>query len=540
MKRPTVRILALALALAFASSHALAAEQLLKPVPTPDLSKLSPETRAEVTDLRRLFEEAKANLLGDPLADAFAKLAAVYGRHGFFEPARIALDNAIALSPFDGRYHYLQGVFAQQSGNLPEARKHLARALELDQAYLPIRYRLADVQFKLNDFAAAKQTLGEVATKRTDLAPAPALLGEIAMKEKRHAEAIRYLEQALKADPKATSLHASLADAYAASGDAAKAKAARAKAGPGIAAFSDPLVEGVYTTAGAVDPATRALALAGQGKHAEARQMLDAMLAQDATNASALAAYARVEADAGNTTAARQRAEAALKADANGALPKLAQGIVSETAGQEAQAITYYEQAVRADLKLAEARLLLGNAYMRRQSYPAAAEQYRQVTVANPDDSQGYARLVAAEAMAGRCGNALTTIRSAIAQRAKDGLLNQLFVRLASSCSAATAADKTRALEIAKALYEQRPEPSYGEAYAMALAANGKGKEAVDQQAASMFELAKKNDQAAIARGRTMMDLFETGKTAPLPWIAGHPVYAPGRLVPSVKPMPKA
>lgn len=526
--------LLLASILAAASFAAPAQDALLKPVPTPDASKLPADAQAEIKELRRLFDEAKAALVGPPLADAFAKLGAVYARYGFYDASKAALENAIALSPYDGRYFYLQGVFAQQAKRMPEARKLFQQAYDLDRAYLPIRYRLAEAQLQLNELDAAKQTLAEVAQKRTDLAPAPALLGQIALKQKNWGEAVRQLELALKADPSATSLYGPLADAYAGSGDGKRAQEARAKVGSGIASFADPLVQGVYATA-TVEADGAALALAGSGRHDEARKMLDAALEAAPDNARLLAASARIEADAGNAALARTRADAALAADATGAVPKLARAVVAEISGQESQAVSYYEQAVRADLGSVEARLLLGNAYMRRQAYPAAAEQYRAMVAAAPADGGAYARLAAAETMSGRCGAALETVDAAATAQAKNAGIGHVLVRLASTCAAATAEQKARALATAKALYEQRGNADDSEAYALALAANGKAADAVEYQAAVLFEAAKSNDQAAIARGRTYLQQFEANKAATQPWPPGHPLYTPPRLAPSAK-----
>ena len=278
-----------------------------------------------------------------------------------------------------------------------------------------------------------------------------------------------------------------------------------------------------------------ALALAASGKHAEARKVLDEAIAARKDDPALLAAYARVEADAGRTDAARQRADAAIAAGPQDVHAKLAQGIVAELAGQEPQAATYYEQAVRADLAHPEARLLLGHAYMRRKNYGAAAEQYRALAAATPADPVPWARVAAAEAVAGRCGNALATIGEALRARPQDGTLRQVQARLASTCAGASAADRTAALEVARALYRQVPAAEHAETLALALAANGKAREAVEYQAQALFEAAKRNDTAAARRGQSYMKRFEAGRAATLPWPEGHPYFAPPRLAPSAR-----
>ena len=147
-----------------------------------------------------------------------------------------------------------------------------------------------------------------------------------------------------------------------------------------------------------------------------------------------------------------------------------------------------------------------------------------------------FSRLAAAETAAGRCGDAYTTVKAARVARASDGNLQHVWVRLASTCNAVPAAERAEALRVAEALYKQLPTGAHAEALALALAANGKAKDAVGYQQQMLFEAARQNDQVAAARGQTFMKLFEAGRGATQPWPVGHPLYAPPRLVPSVRP----
>jgi tetratricopeptide (TPR) repeat protein len=508
------------------------AEALIKPVPPPDLSKLSPEAREQVTAMRRDFDAAQLNLVGEAQADSFAQLAAIYARYGLDGAALAALANAIALMPEDGRYEYLTGVLLARSGDMRKAIPHLQRAYALDKNYLPIRYRLGEVALAAGDFAAARPALQDIATKRPELAPAHALLGRMALKDKRYAEAIASLQRALKADPQATSLYAPLADALAANGDAAGAATARKQVGNGEAGFADPLVAGIFEPQ-ASDPVVTALALAAQGRHADARKLLDGALAASPNNVDLLSAYARVEADAGNATGARTRADAALKAGPDAAAALLAMGVVLEVGGQEPLAVGYYEKAVRQDLQSPEARLFLGNAYMRRQQYAAAAEQYRQMAQGGSESGNAIARLAAAQVQAGKCGDALRDVNAILKQRPRDGIAMQTFVRLASTCDKATPVERQMASDYGLALYKQVPSGAHAEALALALAANGKAKDAVDYEAQAMFEAVKANDDAAVARMKPWLESFKANRAVTAPWPSGHPLLQPPRLAAS-------
>lgn len=530
--RPYARMAALCL---LALAQAVSAQALLKPLPAGDLSKLAEPARQDLQRKRAGFDQARISLVGENLGQAYGLLGALYARAGVLDVARAALANATELAPYDGRWQYLLGVFHAQAGDNAGARAAFTRALELDQAYLPIRYRLAQVQVALDDPAGARRTLAEILAKRPELAPAHAIVAEAALKERKYPEAIAGFEQALAIDPRANVLYALLAQARQASGDAKGAAAAKARAGSVTVAFADPLLENIYA-AGTLDPAQIALKYAAQGQVAAARATLDGALATRPGDATLLAAYARVEANAGNLAAARTRADAAVLAAPNDANANLALAIVLETSGQEAQALPYYEKAVRADLKLAEARLLLGNAYLRRQQYAAATEQYRQLTVIAPDDGGAWARLAVSQALAGRCGDALREVNVALRKRPKDGGLLQTFVRLAASCPAATAEEKRMAVDYGKALYAQRPDIAHSEALAMAMAATGQAKDAVDFEAQAIFEAVRARDDAAVARMQPLLQRFKAGQPATQPWPAGHPFVAPPRLAPSAAP----
>lgn len=528
--RPSLRLFALSLLLL---APLVAAQPLLTPLPAGDLSKLPAPAQQELRKARADFDQARVNLIGEGLAQAYVLLGAQYARVGVLDVARVALANATALAPFEGRWFYLSGVFQAQAGDNAGARTALLRALELDQAYLPIRYRLAQVQVALNDTAAARATLAEILAKRPELAPAHAIVAEAALKERQYPEAIAGFERALRIDPNASALYALLAQAKQAQGDAAGAAAARAKAGAVPVAFADPLLDNIYQAA-PPDPVQAALQMAAQGRTAAARSTLDAALTTAPNDPRLLAAYARVEANVGNLAAAKARADAALKAAPNDAGANLAQAIVLESGGQETAAVPYYEKAVRADLKLVEARLLLGNVYLRRQQYAAAAEQYRQMTVLVPDDGGAWARLASSEALAGRCADALREVNTALRARPKDGGLLQTYVRLAATCPAASPEEKQMAVDYGTALYRQRPDIAHSEALAMAMAANGKSKDAVDYEAQAIFEAVRAKDDAAVARMQPLLQRFKAGQAATQPWPAGHPFVAPARLAPSV------
>ena len=198
--------------LAFAAIAAHA-DGTLQPVPTPDTSKMTADAAKKLVADRATIDKAKADLVGPPLAQAYADLGALYARNGFDEAAAVAFYDATQVSPNDGRWFYLRGVIARKLKRNEDARANFQAAFERDKIYLPIRYRLADTLVDLGDTAGARKLLEDAAREHADVPVVFAMLGQLALKQKRYADAIDAINKALKLDPQATGLYAYLADA---------------------------------------------------------------------------------------------------------------------------------------------------------------------------------------------------------------------------------------------------------------------------------------------------------------------------------------
>jgi tetratricopeptide (TPR) repeat protein len=539
--------LALAVAVAFGSTH-LHAEALVKPVPTPDLTKLSPAQADELRKTRETFEKSKIALVGDPLAEAYAILGAAYARNGFADAATIALEDATLLAPKDGRWVYAQGVLARSQKQPAVAQNYFDIALQLNQDYLPIRTTVARGKMDNGDLDGARKLLADYVAKHTDQAMPYAMLGEIALKQKRYAEAVEQTQRALAIDPKATALYATLAEAQAGAGNAQAAADARAKAGNVPPMLVDPLGDGLLGragAAGAAGAATAATPAKGIGdipsllalhQYDAARKLLDAAVAANPKDATLLALYARAEAAAGNLAAANMRADAAIAADRNSALAQLSKGVALEMGNDDAAAQRSYQEAVRLDPKLGEARALLGALLLRTGRAADAAVQYRALVQLDLRDGEHWMQLVGADVVAGQCGSALRDASDLLATDVNNKFVLQLFVRIASTCAQASANERRGALEYGKKLYGENPSAPNGEAYALALAANGKWDDAVKIQQAAMFVLVRNGLKAALTPYREVLQQLQAHNLPDRPWPASAAVYHPLRLAPDVKP----
>jgi tetratricopeptide (TPR) repeat protein len=548
---PTRSLFALAVAAAlFFATPAVRADALVKVVPTPDMARLSASQAEDLRQTRADFDKTKPALAGESLAEAYAMLGAVYAGQRFYDAAEVALEDAVLLAPKDGRWVYAQGVLASAQKRNAVAQNYFDLAFGLNQEYLPIRVAVARSKFDNGDFNGARTLLDDYVAKHDDQAVPYAILGEIALRQKRYPDAIAQTERALALDANATRLYATLADAQAGAGDAKAAAQSRAKAGNGEPVLADPLGQGLLgqapsgAAAAVINPQAKdvdaaALALAAR-QYAAARQHLDNALKRDPNNATLLALYARVEAAAGNLIAAKSRAAAAIAADSNNALAHLSQGVALEMAADDGGAQRAYEQAIRADAKLAEPRLLLGALLMRTGRSDAAIAQFRALVQLDFGNHEGWTRLAAADVVTGKCAAALRDVSDVLAKDADNPFLLQLFVRLASTCPAASADQKRGALQYGAKLYRENATAPVGEAYALALAANGKWDDAVKTQQAAMFILVRNGFRASLPAYREFLQQFQGHRMPDRPWPASAAVFHPTRLAPDPKPVPDA
>ncbi|MBO9664365.1 tetratricopeptide repeat protein [Dokdonella sp.] len=544
-------VLAAGLALALPTLHA---EALLKPVPVPDLSKLPAQKQETLRKEREEFDKVRATLAGDPLAEAYALLAAVYSRNELYAAASVAIEDAVLLAPKDSRWRYLQGIISLGDKNPVGAKSSFENAYALDQNYLPIRTAAANQRIASGDLDGARKMLTEYTAQKQDQAVPYAMLGDIALRQKRYPEAIEQFNHALKLAPDANKLYAQLADAYAGAGDAKAAAEARAKAGNNPPSLYDPLGSGLFgrgaqqaqaqAPSKPADPKTQALndvvVQLSQRQYAAARASLDKALKLAPNDAEILALYGRVEAISGNIPAAESRIAAAIAANGKNAVAHFSQGAVREMAGDDAGAQRGYEEAIRLDPKLLGARVSLGNLLMRSGRYDAAIAQYRAGAELSPASGESWARLVAAEVSAGRCAAGLKDVNGALAKNANDGYLLQLFARLASTCPAASADEKRMALDYAGKAYKSSESPQVGEAYALALAANGKWDEAAATQQGAMFVVLRGGGKSELAGYRETLQLLQAKKLPERPWPANADIYRPARLEPDRGPPPAA
>lgn len=537
--------------------------QSAKPLPNPDLSKLTPDASSAAREARANFDKASVGQSGVALAEMYGDLGALYARVQLVDAAAVAFENAALAAPLDDRWIYLRGVIARGSARPAEARTFFERAVRLNPMFLPARIALSAELLRAGDLDGARSLLNNVLDANRDQPALHAVLGDIAFRQKQYPVAVQHLTEAIRLDPKATNLYAALARVEDAAGNAKAATEARGKAGDVPPRLDDPLLQRVLPLAGAPSPATASTAQsaattdpkqltiseanfsAATGNYDAARAALDKSLKQHPNDLQTLVAYARIEASAGKLDAARARARAAVAADPKSVQAWMIQGLISEMANDDSGARDAYQKALSVDAKAARAQMALGNIALRNGKASDAVTAYRALVTIAPKDIDGWARLLAAESVAGQCAAAVRETSDNATREPRNALLVELHIRAVSTCPAATSAQKQVALAEGQKLYAAATSnlAQVAEAYALALAANGKWTDAAQTQGAAVYEAVRAGDQTAVAQYREFYQRFQAKQMPTRPWADSHPLLKPQRPAPvaakTVAPTPK-
>lgn len=540
--------LALAGALALLSTAALA-QNVIRPVPIPDMSKLPKAEADQLVEMRAEFDKSKPTLAGEQLAKAYSLLSSSYAQAGFYAEADAALANALVVTPDDARWIYLRGMLARMRNQQAQSSEFLEQAFRLDRKYLPIRIAVIESRLISGDVDSARQAADQGGTEGNGSAVLASLRGRIALRQGRHAEALAAINQALQLDPGANQLYAVQADIYAAQGNKAAADAARAKAGTVAPRQLDVLLAGFFgaqsidtsprqaaapeaAAPSKDDPLTQARFFISVQQYDSARTALDQALKSTPNNSGLLGLSARVEALLGNRPLATTRANEAVRLSPNDPSALVTRGVVAETGGDEAAAQADYEKAIGLDGNLSEARLLLANRYMRQGRYAPATEQYRQLIKLDGKVVENYGRLAAAQFADGRCTDALRDLEASLQSSQRHGYLTQVYVRVAATCRGTTDAQRKTAIDYARRLYAERSTPQVIEAAALTEAAGGNFTVAQEVQGSAMFAAVRDGGNEAAEPFREFFKKFEAKQMPDRPWPADSNLFKPARLQP--------
>lgn len=441
----------------------------------PPLDEVPPAIRAHleqtVAELDELAASPPGPLAAPDAADRYGEAGRVFHAYGLLEPARACYERALELAPEAGRWLYHLALVSQAAGDLEQTESLLRQVLALDGDHAAAELRLGQVLLDQGRGAEAEALFRRVLEEDSSLPFALAGLGRALLLRGRPREAVEPLEEALARVPAAASLHHALGMAYRAFGDTELAREHLERAGPAAIGVPDPDRDALEALVRSPLPAyQRGLEAARAGLTREALRQLSRALELDPDHVPSRVNLATVLAQAGEPAAAVAHLERALALDPDHPLARFNLGLLLARHGDPEAAIPHLRAAVAAEPGDEEALLELGRALELAGRPAEALDEYEGLLAKDPRFLP--ARLGEARALAalGRHREALDRLRVAHGLAPEDPEVALALARLLAAGADPALRDGTRALGLARRLYEEQPSWRHAEAVALALA----------------------------------------------------------------------
>jgi tetratricopeptide (TPR) repeat protein len=190
--------------------------QAVRPITLPDLSRVSPSVRQQLTEQYASLMTAIEKSTGSN-----AELSAAYGEMGkllmaaeFPGEAELCYLNAQALAPGDPRWSYYLGHLYRVKGDTAKAAALFERTLQLRPDDVPALIWLGETSLDQGRLDQATSAFSKALSLQPRLVAARVGLGRAALARRDFAGAVEQFESALALDRRASIVHYPLALAY--------------------------------------------------------------------------------------------------------------------------------------------------------------------------------------------------------------------------------------------------------------------------------------------------------------------------------------
>ena len=510
-------------ALLAASAHARAAEP-----PSPDLSVFEPGVHTALGEGQAQFSQQLASAADDRArASAWGRLGMLYQAHHLQGAAERCYLEASELDRDDFRWQYYLGYGLQEQGRYEAAEARYDTALKIDETDLLARLRRGQVRLAQLELAGAEEDFEAVRKAQPANAAALAGLGQVALRARRFEDGIRFLEAALRADPRADRLRYPLGIAYRETGQDARARANLDAYGKTEPVVADPLLADMARM-------TRSSQLyLEQGYAASRAGRIDAAVESfrkavefNPEDVAALVSLGQGLSLLGQDAEAMEQFERALALDPDHPVAHYRRGTLYEGDGDDRAAASDYQAALKVDPGYTQARVRLADALMRLGRYPEAADAYGRVEVPGEQRALFLYREGLAYLADGRCGEAITALESARAIKKDSGEVFQALARAWSTCPEVSLEQRRESVELATALFRARPDEAHAETLAIASAGVGDWQRAVDIQTRLVEQYRARSDPLLEWQTGRLQAFLEK-RPADSAWPPGHRIYRP-------------
>lgn len=500
-------------------------------VSLPDLSRMDEAGRAQVRErhaaLTRTIGTRPAGR--DELGRAYGEMGSLLMALEYLDAAEPALLNAHALVPDSIRWPYYLGHLYRQRSELEKSAAFFDKALALRPDDVVTLLWLGSVHLDQDRPDDADATFARARSLQPQSVAALFGAGRAALAKREYARAVKYLNEALRLNPKGTVIHYPLAMAYRGVGDMTRADAHLRQRGDVKVDPPDPLMEelqGLVQTAQVFE--RRGFAAIGQGDWKAAAAHFRQAAALAPQNALVRLNLGTALLRTGDGRGALRQYEEAVRLSPESANAHLSLGLLLELSGRDREAIARFSAAVVYDPNLSQAHLTLADALRRNGRVEESLSHYERVMEVDPDVSDA------------RFGHAMALVRLGRYLQARDDLAEaskvvpdrRRFAHALARLLAAAPDDRVRngrqAMAIVEELLQGERTIELAETYAMTLAELGRYADAAGLQREALATARRSGgDERLLARLTRSLSQFERGEPSRTPWSDDDPIHAP-------------
>ncbi len=428
----------------------------LEPIPEPQLGRVDPAVREQLTDERakldQLFEEDAAD---KRLAAALGRMGQFYHAYDLLEPAAACYRNAHQLDPGAFRWLYYLGAVYQRQGKFDQAAEMFAAALALRPNDAATLLRLGNVEVARNQPQTAGPYFERALAAEPRCFAARYGLGEVARARGELEVAAEHYQRILAEQPQAVRVHYPLAQTLLRLGRSQEAQvhldasAAREVSVGGRPTCPDPLDAelGSFTTGAAVH-LTRGRHASFAGRFdielAEFRKAVELAPEDPIAHQSLASALFR----GGELQEALEHYREAARHDPDNADFRHDLGVVAMRLGDYGAARAYFTEALELRPDFPRVQLQLAQIAQRLRDFATAVELYDQYLPTDASNHRVRVQRAFCLAKIGRRSEAIAEVDRMFEEAAPED--NAALVNLASALGGLGEVD--RAIEILEAI----------------------------------------------------------------------------------------